>query len=88
MTWAPQQHQQHVPMLRTSSGFACQPQAFQQLQTALSAPVGNLSNLAGPPHQCTRFCTFQHSFGNVYVCVSSGAATHLAMLCNVTRLGS
>lgn len=24
------------------------------------------------PHKCTRYCTFEHAFGNLYVCQTSG----------------
>mmetsp|Transcript_407 Transcript_407/g.1204 ORF Transcript_407/g.1204 Transcript_407/m.1204 type:complete len:147 (+) Transcript_407:251-691(+) len=49
----------------------------QQLQTASSMPYQQAeSSSAQAQHDCTRFCTFTHEFGNVFRCQTSGT-THI-----------
>lgn len=75
MRWTEQPqtpHAQQMDFMRSASGgVPCQAPAFQQLQTAVSAPAATLANLT-QGHTCTRFCEFQHSFGNLYICKTSG----------------
>lgn len=43
---------------------------------AMHQTCGNMPALAPPPdqsvHKCDRFCTFEHAFGNLYICRTSG----------------
>ena len=79
MTWAHPAQQpcsQHAQFARSMSGGCDQRHAFQQLQqlqSAASAPEAALATLGPTGHRCTRFCAFEHLFGNVYLCRSSGS---------------
>lgn len=79
MTWAQSAQQsfgQHAQFARSMSGGCDQRQAFQQLQqlqSAASAPEAALASLGPTAHRCTRFCDFEHLFGNMYLCRSSGS---------------
>lgn len=79
MTWAHTAQPpfgQQAQFARSLSGGCDQRQAFQQLQqlqSAASAPEAALASLAPTAHRCTRFCDFEHLFGNVYLCRSSGS---------------
>lgn len=69
--------------MRSASGGFDQRQAFKQLQTAASAPEATLAGLA-PAHMCTRFCQFQHQFGNLFRCVTSGTQHVCDQTCQQT----